>query len=49
MIYIYIKGYEEKAPVHYAYEKGHLPIVEYLISNGANSNTKDKKRKLCYS
>ena len=39
---INIEGYEEKTPLHYACEYGHLQIVEYLISKGANVNAKDK-------
>ena len=36
-----IKGEYERTPLHYACEKGHLQIVEYLISKGANINAKD--------
>ena len=37
-----LKGEGEKTPLHYACEKGHFPIVEYLISKGANIDAKDK-------
>ena len=30
------KGYYDQTPLHYACWKGNLPIVEFLISNGAN-------------
>ena len=39
------KGYNEKTPLHYAWERGHLQIVEYLISKGANVEAKDKDGK----
>ena len=32
----------ERTPLHYACEEGHLTIVEYLISKGANINAKDE-------
>ena len=38
-------NYNEKAPLHYACERGHLQIVEYLISKGANVEAKDKDGK----
>ena len=31
----------DKTPLHYACEKSHLPVAEYLISKGANINAKD--------
>ena len=40
-----IKGYEERAPLHHACNGGHLQIVEYLISKGANIEAKDKNKK----
>ena len=36
-----IKGHWEKTPLHYACWKGHLPIVEYLISKGADIEAED--------
>ena len=35
MLFImHVKGFYNRTPLHYACEKGHLPIVEYLISKG---------------
>ena len=31
----------KKTPLHYAAEKGHVPVVELLIESGANVNLKD--------
>ena len=38
---INIKGFCKKTPLQYACENGKLSIVEYLISKGANANSKD--------
>ena len=37
-----IKGNYEYTPLHYAVQECHLPIVEYLISKGANIEAKDE-------
>ena len=37
-----IKDEYRRTPLHWACEKGHLPIVEYLISKGANVNERDR-------
>ena len=37
-----IKGFEERTSLHYACEKCKIPIINYLISQGANINEKDK-------
>ena len=34
--------YKDDAPIHIASENGHLPIVEYLLSKGANIEVKEK-------
>ena len=39
------KGYFERTPLHKACENGYLPIVDYLISKGANIEAKDKEGK----
>ena len=44
-IYIDIKGYDEMTQLHYACWNDLFPIVQYLISNGADVNAKDVKRK----
>ena len=36
---------DKKTPLHYACEEGHLPIVKYLISKGANIEARDKDEK----
>ena len=35
-----IKNKYKQTPLHYACEKGHHPIVEYLISKGSNVRIK---------
>ena len=36
------KDTDEQTPLHIACEKGHLPIVEYLLEKGADIEAKDK-------
>ena len=47
-----IKVRNDKRPLHFACQNGHLPIIEYLISKGANINATDeywKKTPLHYA
>ena len=37
-----IKGHGDRTPLHCSCEKGYLPIVEYLISKGANIEATDE-------
>ena len=37
-----LKDLFERTPLHYACQEGYLPIVEYLISKGANIEAKDE-------
>lgn len=39
---IYAKDSLEETPLHKAVKLGHLEIVKYLVSEGANTNTKDQ-------
>ena len=36
-------------PLHWATEKGHLPVVELLIKNGADINVDDKVSFMCFA
>ena len=38
---INIKDNDEKTPLHFACQEGNFPVVEYLISKGANIEAKD--------
>ena len=39
------KDADGKTPLHYAYEYGHIPIANYLISVGARQKVKDNNGK----
>ena len=51
MIFIVSPSKNGRSPLHYVFDDEHLPIIEYLISKGAdpNSTDNDKKTPLHYA
>jgi len=45
---IHSKDKDNRTPLHYAAEKGHLSVVEYLVNQKADLNDKDNDTNIMY-